>query len=93
MKYKGEMFRNGRVVSQGYFDGTHPKEVVRKILKNKKPMNSLIYIVNEYGELWAYSIKNNNGKYFVRPMKSKNALNQDDLDLVFMGKKKIIDFV
>lgn len=43
-----------------------------------------MYIANEKGEVWMYRAKKVNGKYEVTPLnRSFNALNRDEIDMVF----------
>jgi len=96
MKYKGEAIKNKKVIEEGYFNGGHPREVTRKLVslmkdKNKEYDRSIIYIANEAGEKWMFSVKRTNGTTFVRPIKSSSMLNQDELDMIFSGNQRIVE--
>lgn len=88
MDYMTEVYKKG-VVKQLLFNNfTHPKQVARKTVKSVKDLDRyLLYVVNDIGEVWAYSVKKSEGKSHLRPMALKRTiLSKDETDLVFSGK-------
>lgn len=93
MKYKAEVVRNGGIHSYHYFDLSHPNQVVRNVVQRLKGKLDyfIIYVVNDMGEVWKYSVmKKPDNKLYVRKMEKGNIIyTRDDLDMIFTGNKSI----
>ena len=94
MKYKAEIIKNGLIKRDFYFkDLTHPNQVVRRVVKDTKGKinHFIIYVVNDYGEVWRYSaMKQANGKINVKFHKKYDEIfPRDDVDLIFTGNRSI----
>jgi len=74
MKYKAEIHHEGKVYSKN-FNATHPKQVVRKITNSNCPDTCTLYVLNESGEVWIYSIN----KPLAR-LRQNVTLNKDNVD-------------
>jgi len=93
MKYKAEVVKD-RVIKKDYYfkNRSHPNQVARYIVTSLKGKLDyfIIYIVNEVGEVWRYSVMKANNKLFVRQMdKGKELFSKDDMDMIFTGNKSI----
>ena len=94
MKYKAEVMRNRRVYREFYFKNlSHPNQVVRNIVQLLKGKLDyfIIFVVNDAGEVWRYSVmKRPDNKLYVRQMeKGKELFSRNELDMIFTGNKSI----
>lgn len=77
------------VVTETVMNATHPSQVARKLTERTKRqypglMIFIIYVANERGEMWIYSVKQHDGKYQVKPFNMNlYPLNKDEVDMVF----------
>jgi len=94
MKYKAEVIKDGEIKKDYYFKNrSHPNQVVRYIVQSLKGKLDyfIIFVVNEVGEAWRYSVmKNPDNKLFVRQMdKGREIFSKNDVDMIFTGNKSI----
>ena len=94
MKYKAEVLHRNRVQAEFYYTKlSHPNQVVRNVVKKVKEKLSyfLVYIVNDTGEMWKYSVmKKPDKKLYVRKIEKSNVIfTRDELDMIFTGNRSI----
>ena len=94
MKYKAEVVKNGMVYKDFYFKNrSSPNQVARYIVQLLKGKLNyfIIFIVNEVGEVWRYSVmKGKDNKLYVRQMdKGSELFTKNDIDMIFTGNKLI----
>ena len=94
MKYKFEILDNGTVVLRGEHDGTHPNQIIRRILPNIRNQITVVGVMNEMGDRWQYVIKfyvvNGKPKYTVSQKQLTENYSKYDVDLVFANAKPIL---
>jgi len=97
MKYKAEVVINREVIRNFYFDNlTHPRQVARKVVQsmNKKLNYYIIAIVNDAGEAWAFSVRIEGLKKFVRPIDKYGVIfNKTEIDMIFTGNKHVSEAI
>lgn len=96
MKYKVEVIINKKIVQEFVFDRlSHPRQAIRKAVSTiKDKLNYyIIYISNEYGEVWSYVVRKDiSKKTLVRLMKKYGyVVSKDNVDLIFTGNKTIFE--
>lgn len=96
MRYKSEIEYNRGIIHEAYYKNlTHPNQVVQASIKSMKrrPDRFIMYVVNETGDYWRYSIYlAKDGKYHVRKMDKLNIIsNANDVDMIFAGNKYIME--
>lgn len=93
MRYKVEVIVRNKIVKEYFFkDFSNPKQAARKVVEDLKyTMEYIImFVANEYGEVWQMSSKNIDGQHIIRVMiKYGIIMNMDDVDLVFSRNKYI----
>ena len=63
MLYKIEIVNKNRIIYEQTTYATHPNQLVRKAARRIKRYDitySEVYIMNDYGEIWIFSIKEDN---------------------------------
>lgn len=91
MKYKAEILYEGRVYGKTY-NATHPKQVIRKVVKEKVPQIFTLYIINESGNVWVYNIGKINGKYKAQ-LRRESTIDRDKVYDIFINNLKIREAV
>lgn len=52
----------------------------------------IVYVVNEVGDVWQYSVMKKERKIYVRQMDKANIIfSRNELDMIFTGNKKIFE--
>ncbi len=74
MLYRGEVHVDKRVKIAQNFQATHPKQVIRRLLgmvrgTSLEFMN--IYVMNEIGQIWMYSVRQIPGGIFKATLTTK----------------------
>ena len=95
LKYKAEVLHHSVVQAEFYYSKlSHPNQVVRNVVtKMKGKLNYfLVFIINDSGEMWKYSVmKKPDKKLYVRKIEKSNAIfTRDDLDMIFTGNRTIV---
>jgi len=88
MRYKAEVVYGKKVVASFFYKNlSHPNQVIRNVISSmRNKLNYfIVFIVNDIGEVWKYSImKKSDGKLYVRKMGKENyVFNKDEIDLIF----------
>ena len=93
MKYIYEITKNSTILASDVRYASHPNQVVRAAVNKAKGLgitNYIVYVLNEIGERWVFSVMYSQSKNFARLMKRLDVMDIDQVDLVFTGNLSIV---
>ena len=92
MRYKAEVWIDNIIAYENQFSNySNPKQVVRKVVNQLKGKfnHYIIYVCNEVGSVWIYSVKKIDKKYHVKVLNADNIYSAEMLEYIFTNNQTI----
>ncbi|MEA3430355.1 MAG: hypothetical protein U9R08_03705 [Nanoarchaeota archaeon] len=92
MRYRAELYEEESMIAYANVKhASHPNQAIRVILSQSSGVEyAMIYVMNERGERWRYTMNYNGTNYNLRLVgRSQSYISKDRIDMVFAGELRI----